>query len=68
MPRILKIPGLVKRRPLTPVPVGAAPGTLVVDPEVPKPRITVIAYGPDDIVEREIATPDEVAEYLDRWP
>jgi magnesium transporter len=46
---------------------GEAPGTIVSDPAAPRPRITVMAYGPgpDGVaglrVERECATPEEAA-------
>lgn len=40
-------------------PPGASPGTLVADPSAPKPRIRVMAYGPEGAVERECATVDE---------
>ncbi len=61
---ILKIPGLLKKRPLTPLPVGAAPGTLAVDPEAPKPQMHVIAYGPDDLVEADISDMEQARDYL----
>jgi len=47
---------------------GTAPGTLVVPPGAPFPKITVIAYGPDDLSETEIAGPDEIAPLLKKWP
>ena len=53
---ILKVPGLSMKRPLTPLPVGAAPGTLAVDPDAPTPQLHVMAYGPDDTVEQKIFT------------
>lgn len=47
---------------------GLAPGTVSVDPESPKPVIHVIAYGPQEVVEKTLASPDEILEYLNRWP
>ena len=35
-------------------PVGASPGTLIADPEAPKPVLTVFAYGPDELVESKV--------------
>jgi len=47
---------------------GTSPGTLIVDPASPKPVIRVMAYGLDRLDEREGATPEELGEYLGRWP
>lgn len=49
-------------------PPGTSPGTLVVDPTAPKPRITVLGYGPDDYVEAELESPAEIAAHRGRWP
>jgi magnesium transporter len=46
---------------------GSAPGTLIVDPQAPKPIMRVMAYGPDGIVEKDIDDPQKVREYLNRW-
>jgi magnesium transporter len=58
----------MKKRPLTLLPVGAAPGTLVHDPDAPKPEITIIAYGPDELVEVDAIDLDVVREYLAKYP
>jgi magnesium transporter len=47
---------------------GTSPGTLQVDPAAPKPRMQVVAYGPDGVVEREIAEPGAVREFVGKWP
>jgi magnesium transporter len=47
---------------------GSGPGSLVADPQSPKPAIRVIAYGPDGIVERSVDTPEGVREFLGVWP
>jgi magnesium transporter len=54
-----------RQRPITP---GAAPGTLTIDPEAPKPVIRVIAYGPDEVTEQLVTQPAELAAYMDAWP
>jgi len=48
--------------------VGAPPGTIQVDPNAPKPVISVFAYGPDKYIEREICDPDSLDEFLGQWP
>jgi magnesium transporter len=65
---ILKIPGLSKKKPLTPLPVGAVPGTLAIDPDAPKPQVSVIAYGPDALVEASIGNIQQLREYLSKYP
>ncbi|MHC4948226.1 MAG: magnesium/cobalt transporter CorA [Planctomycetota bacterium] len=52
----------------TPRRPGTAPGTLVIDPDAPAPRITVIAYGPDDLVRKTVATAAEAAACREQWP
>ena len=47
---------------------GAAPGTLSVNPSWPRPKIRVIAYGPDDFVEQDVSDPAELPALLARWP
>lgn len=47
---------------------GTAPGTLVVDPDSPRPMLRLMAYGPDRLLEREIAHPRELRDVLDAWP
>lgn len=47
---------------------GTAPGTMIVDPEAPRPVIQLIAYGPDEFTECEIAHPEKLKDYLARWP
>ena len=38
---------------------GASPGSIVADPGQPKPTIHVIAYGPESIIDRQVATAAE---------
>lgn len=47
---------------------GAAPGTLTVDPEAPRPVIKLMAYGPERFVERDIAHVDDLREFVGHWP
>jgi magnesium transporter len=47
---------------------GAAPGTLRIDPQAPKPTIRVMGYGPDGFVEETVERPQELESYLGRWP
>lgn len=47
---------------------GSSPGTLIEDPNAPKPVLRVMAYGPNGIVERTVDTPDAVREFLSTWP
>lgn len=50
------------------VPPGAPPGTLIVDPNAPKPVLTVIAYGPDGFVEKRPQNLETLKDDLERWP
>jgi magnesium transporter len=47
---------------------GTAPGTLRIDPDAPEPRITVMAYGPDEFVEQVVDSPSEIEGFLAKWP
>jgi magnesium transporter len=59
----------LKRRPLRrPEIIGAAPGTVTVDPRAPQPVITVIAYGPDQYREQQLASVDELTGLLGQTP
>jgi magnesium transporter len=49
-------------------PPGAAPGTLVPDPNAAPPTIQVFAYGPNECVEKKLDRVDQVREYLNRYP
>jgi magnesium transporter len=40
--------------------IGAAPGTVTVDPRAPQPVITVIAYGPDQYREQQLTSVEEL--------
>jgi magnesium transporter len=47
---------------------GASPGTVTVDPSSPRPRIHVLAYGPDHFVEREIKSLDDIRQFVGKYP
>jgi magnesium transporter len=47
---------------------GAPPGTLVVDPESPKPTIRVMTYGPDHLEERAISDPELLVGLVGKHP
>lgn len=51
--------------PITP---GSAPGLLQIDPEAPKPQISVLAYRPESFVDAKLASVAEIKDYLDEWP
>src|SRR5688572_5892069 len=54
-----------KRKTHRRAPVGAAPGTMIVDPASPRPSIRVMAYGPEALLEREGLRPEQVREILE---
>jgi magnesium transporter len=47
---------------------GTPPGTINVDPAAPSPEMHVIAFGPQGSVEKQITKPDDVREFLGKWP
>ncbi|MCC6149191.1 MAG: magnesium/cobalt transporter CorA [Planctomycetes bacterium] len=47
---------------------GAAPGTIVADPEAPKSALRLLAFGPDKVEERHLTSVDEIKPYLGDWP
>lgn len=47
---------------------GSAPGTLAAAPDARPPAIRIIAYGPDGVIDREHADPDEIAALRAQWP
>lgn len=68
MRHIIKIPGLHRRKPLSPVPPGTVPGALAVDPEAAKPKIGITAYGPDELIEKHDVNVAEVHDFLGKYP
>ncbi|MGE5175618.1 MAG: magnesium/cobalt transporter CorA [Hyphomicrobiales bacterium] len=49
-------------------PPGTPPGTLIADPESPPPVLTVFAYGPDVLIERENVSVEEIASFDGKAP
>ena len=49
-------------------PIGAAPGTLIADPQALEPIIDVVAYGPDELQEQRLSSPNEANAYLEKSP
>ncbi len=49
-------------------PPGSPPGTLLPDPDAGPPRISIIAYGPDGLVESDVESVEDIRPYLAAWP
>lgn len=49
-----------KQRPAAPPP-GSAPGTMMADPDAPPPPLRLMAYGPDGLTEKTLASPDDLS-------
>lgn len=47
---------------------GASPGTFKVHPDAPGPKIRVLAYSPDEIVEERIERIDQISGFLKKYP
>ncbi len=47
---------------------GASPGTIVADPQAPRPVISLIAYGPEYLGERKIEDPAAIGQFLGTCP
>ena len=50
------------------LPIGAPPGTLIAKPDAIAPKITLIAFDSENIIEREISDIDSLKDFLDKWP
>lgn len=57
-----------KKRTRPALPPGASPGTLIADPEAPKPVIRLMAYGPGEYVEQELSDLRSLKAMLGKWP
>lgn len=49
-------------------PPGSSPGMVAVDPEAPRPRVRLVAYGPDALVEQEDPDLEGIPDCLARHP
>ncbi len=47
---------------------GSAPGTLIVDPNAPKPKIRVVAYDLQKVVEKDLEDVQMARSFLGQWP
>lgn len=56
-----------RRKGRVPVP-GTPPGTLITDPEAPKPVVSVLAFGPDGVDERQLKAVAELPALLGKRP
>ncbi|HEY9787816.1 MAG TPA: magnesium/cobalt transporter CorA [Candidatus Obscuribacterales bacterium] len=56
------------KRKRVPIHVGAPPGTLIPAPDAVEPTIHLIAYSPENAVEKEIDKPEQLRQYVGRWP
>jgi magnesium transporter len=48
--------------------MGSSPGQLRAHPDAEPTRIRVMAYGHDSLVEKQLESPDEIADFLGRHP
>ncbi len=48
--------------------IGAPPGLLEPQPETPPPFVTLMAYGPQELIEQKIRSPDEVRPLIGLYP
>jgi magnesium transporter len=49
-------------------PPGSSPGTLMIDPQAPQPKIKVIAYSPESEIEETVADVEPIRSYMSKWP
>ncbi|HOA75330.1 MAG TPA: magnesium/cobalt transporter CorA [Phycisphaerae bacterium] len=49
-------------------PPGTPPGTLIADPNAPRPVIRLMAYGRDEYTERTVDDLESIPQMLARWP
>lgn len=47
---------------------GALPGTLTIPHDAPATTIRIMAYGRGQVVEQEISSPQELTEFIGKWP
>lgn len=49
-------------------PVGAAPGTLISDPDAPPPTLSAVGYSADEYSEEPVESVEDLAALRGRWP
>ncbi len=47
---------------------GSAPGTLIVDPDAPKPVIRLVSFSPDKVIEKQVEDVQAVRSFVGIWP
>jgi magnesium transporter len=47
---------------------GSSPGTLIIDPDAPKPVLRLMAFSPDRIIEKDIEDPLAARPFVGQWP
>ncbi len=47
---------------------GSSPGTLMIDPQAPRPKIKVTAYSPESKIEDAVPDVESIRGYLSKWP
>ena len=57
-----------KRRRRTRITPGASPGTLQVDRAARKPRVRIMAFGPDRCEERDVSRTEEIRAIMGKYP
>jgi magnesium transporter len=50
------------------IPPGTPPGTVIVHPEAASPTIRILAYGPAEVLEENVADGRRVRDFLDKQP
>lgn len=56
-----------KRKRLLSMP-GTVPGTLIADPDSPRPMVRVMAYGPDRFIEEDVPDIERLTALRGQWP
>ena len=59
---------LRNRRPRRLIPPGSPPGTIIINPKMPKPKLHLMAYTSGEFKEQPIENTAEIAQYLDKFP
>ncbi len=49
-------------------PPGSSPGTLTIDPQASRTKISVVAFNPESCLEEPVRDVESIASYLTKWP